>query len=348
MAPQWAAFLGLTGFVLLAMLVLARLSQQALEREPGPDTSPVGWDPPAVDPDATSEAEPMLEEGPRPEPEPRFEEELRPEPDPTAEEVPPADTEPAPDEGSTSDGEPVPVPGLDPGSDDSAPEPTARVAGDVRPSPRDSRRPALQDLSPAALLANVALTHGLFAGALVVGAWYFGIPAAAFGVAGTAASTGLPAVGLGLAFGLALWVANEGSARLADAMGVGYDESLRELLGPDTRSGWALLLGGVLPIIAVGEEIMFRGALVGVPAAAFGTSPWLLAVASSVAFALGHGAQGRAGILVTGLLGFVLAAAFVLTGSLLLVIVAHYVVNAMEFVVHEGVDPDWLPDRAPE
>lgn len=47
------------------------------------------------------------------------------------------------------------------------------------------------------------------------------------------------------------------------------------------------------------------------------------------------GAQGRLGIIVTGLLGFVLAAAFVLTESLLVVVVAHYLVNALEFAGHE-------------
>ena len=68
----------------------------------------------------------------------------------------------------------------------------------------------------------------------------------------------------------------------------------------------------------------------------FGVSPWALAVLSSVAFALGHGAQGAAGVAVTGLLGFALAALFVLSGSLLAVVVAHYLVNALEFLVHEG------------
>jgi membrane protease YdiL (CAAX protease family) len=46
------------------------------------------------------------------------------------------------------------------------------------------------------------------------------------------------------------------------------------------------------------------------------------------------------GVVVTGVLGFVLAAAFVLTGSLLAVVVAHYLVNALEFVVHEGLGAD--------
>jgi membrane protease YdiL (CAAX protease family) len=116
------------------------------------------------------------------------------------------------------------------------------------------------------------------------------------------------------------------------------DESLRELLAPDTRLGWVVLLFVVLPIVAGFEEFLFRGALIGVVAVGFDVSPWLLAALSSVAFALGHGAQGPGGILVTGLLGFALAVTFVLTGSLLAVIVAHYLVNALEFVVHEGLD----------
>jgi membrane protease YdiL (CAAX protease family) len=146
-------------------------------------------------------------------------------------------------------------------------------------------------------------------------------------------------VGAGL--GLALYAANEVAATVGDRLGVGADEGLREALAPSSVVGWAVLLLVVLPIIAGFEELLFRGILVGVFAAGFGVSPWLLAVFSSVAFALGHGAQGPAGVIVTGLLGFVLAAAFVLTGSLLVVVVAHYLVNALEFVVHEGLDVDW-------
>ena len=110
------------------------------------------------------------------------------------------------------------------------------------------------------------------------------------------------------------------------------------MLAPDSLAGWALLLGVVLPLIAGFEELLFRGALVGVLSAGFGWSPWLLAVVSSVAFALGHGAQGSVGVAVTGLLGFVLAAGYIITGSLLVVVVAHYLVNAVEFVAYEGLD----------
>jgi len=41
--------------------------------------------------------------------------------------------------------------------------------------------------------------------------------------------------------------------------------------------------------------------------------------------------------------GFVLAAVFVLSNSLLIVIIAHYIVNALEFIVHEGFDIELYP-----
>ncbi|MDZ5811753.1 CPBP family intramembrane glutamic endopeptidase [Halorubrum sp. AD140] len=104
---------------------------------------------------------------------------------------------------------------------------------------------------------------------------------------------------------------------------------------PAPPASWVLLLGVALPTVAVFEEALFRGALVGALAAGFAVDPWLLAVGSSVAFGLGHGAQGRLGIVAAGALGLALAGLFVATGSLLAPVVAHYVVNAVEFTVHE-------------
>jgi len=205
--------------------------------------------------------------------------------------------------------------------------------------------PDVADLTTGALLANVALTQGLFGGILLAGAWYTDIPIWAFGVTDDPLSTGLPALGIGIALGLGLYAVNEVGAASADAMGVEYDERLREMLAPDSARGWLLLLGVVLPIIAGVEEFIFRAAIIGATNAGFDTSPWALAVVSSLAFALGHGAQGRLGIIVTGGLGFVLAAAFILTGSFLVVFVAHYLVNALEFAVHELLGIDWAERR---
>jgi len=195
--------------------------------------------------------------------------------------------------------------------------------------------PQLAELSTASLLANVAVTQGLFAAVVVGGAVVFSIPPRAFGL-DTAAVSG-QALLWGLALGIGLWVANEASARALDVAGIEYDERLRSMLAPDSLAGWIVLLGVALPTIAVVEELLFRAAAIGVVAAGFDLSPWPLVVVSSIAFGLGHGAQGRVGIVVTGLLGTVLASAFVLSGSPLVVVVAHYLGNALELLVHEGL-----------
>lgn len=203
-----------------------------------------------------------------------------------------------------------------------------------------AERRADPELSTTSLLVNVALSQGLFGVLLVVGAWYTEIPPTALGI--SAEALGFVPLSLGVGLGVALYLANEAGAALGEHVGIANSEELRRALAPDSAAGWAVLLLVVLPLIAGFEELLFRAALVGALSTGFGVSPWLLAALSSVAFALGHGAQGPSGILVTGLLGFVLAAAFVLTGSLLVVVVAHYLVNALEFVVHEGFGIDWV------
>jgi len=204
-----------------------------------------------------------------------------------------------------------------------------------------ARRPAADvdsiELTTGALLANVALTQGVFGGLLAAGAFYFRIPPADLGIGARPLAAGGLGVLAGVAFGVALWLGNEAAGRVADAAGAGYDESLREMLAPESLGGWLLLLGLVLPTIAFVEELIFRAAAVGAVATGFGISPWIPAVVSSLAFGVAHGAQGRVGVLVTGTLGFALAAGFVLTESLLVVVVAHYLVNALELVVHEGL-----------
>lgn len=207
---------------------------------------------------------------------------------------------------------------------------------DSPPADRQSTEPTPQ-LTSHLLLANVAVTQGVVAAVVAVAAWYFSIPAGALGVSVTPGRSSASLVLAGVGFGVLLWIVNELSTTVADAVGAAYDERLRGMLAPDSPGGWLTLYAVVLPLIAVSEELLFRAALIGVPAAGYGLSPLLLAVLSSVAFALGHGAQGRAGVLVTGGLGLVLAGGYVVSGSLLFVIVSHYVVNALEFLIHEQV-----------
>jgi len=205
-------------------------------------------------------------------------------------------------------------------------------AGGVGP-PDGSDGEPLSLPTGAALQANVALTHGLLAIVTIGAVWIAAVPPSAIGLAAPAGSN--LAVGLGL--GIGLYLASESATALADRLGVRFDERLRELLSPDGWAEWAVLVLVVLPIIAIAEELLFRGVLVGAIAAGFGLPAWVLVVGSAVLFGLGHTAQGDIGVAVTGALGLVLGAAFVLTGSLATVVIAHYLVDVLEFVVHEGL-----------
>lgn len=223
------------------------------------------------------------------------------------------------------------------------------------PSPRDPRpadpviprfdQPVTDprlELSPGMMLANVVLTQGVFGVVVVAGALYFAVPPQALGIPETGLARGLPGIAVGVAFGLVLWLANEAAGAIADATGAGYDETVRDLLAPDSLRGWVLLLGVALPVVAIVEEVVFRGAAIGAMAAGFPVSPWVPAAVSSLLFGAAHGAQGKVGMAVTGGLGLALAAGFVLTDSLLVVVVAHYLVNALELTVHEGLGYDRL------
>jgi len=331
-APDWAAFVGVTAIVLSLLLALARASQ-ALVRD---DTDLPGrlstvettddaarsltLDDPATELDA---------------------EELEPPVRTTGHGVP-IDAE-SPGALTAEELARDPFERRDAGA---APETTGPTATTTASSGTAPATDDADSFTTGQLLANVALTQGLFGVVLLGAAWYWRIPASAFGITGDALSTGLPALAVGVALGVGLYVANELGAAGADAMGVEYDERLRSLLAPDSPGGWVVLLFLVLPIVAGVEEFIFRAAVIGATSAGFGTPPWALAVLSSAAFALGHGAQGRMGVLVTGGLGLVLAAAFILTGSFLVVFVAHYLVNALEFLVHELLGVEWAGDGA--
>jgi membrane protease YdiL (CAAX protease family) len=267
--PQWAAFVGLTGFLLTALLALAQLSQRALSGDTG--SGPAD----GVAPDRSPQAGPAY---------PRFE---------TAE----------------------------------AARRRRQLATQLEPTAP----------STGALLANVALTQGLFGAVLLGGAVFFAIPASALGVTGEPFSTGLPALAVGVAAGVGFWGGSELATMAAGDFGISVDESMRELLAPDSTGGWVVLLGVILPIIAVVEELLFRAAAIGVPVAGLGAPAWGMVPLAAAAFGLGHGAQGRVGIAVTATLGVALGGLFVLTNSLLAVVVAHYVINALELVVHEGL-----------
>lgn len=121
--------------------------------------------------------------------------------------------------------------------------------------------------------------------------------------------------------------------RALSRVGVTYSEALRDALEPRTTWEHVVLYIGALPAVAVGEELLFRGALIGGIATGFDVSPWFPAIGSSALFGYAHSAQGRAGVVVTGVLGLLLAGVFIVTDSLLAAVIAHYVVNALEFAI---------------
>lgn len=223
--------------------------------------------------------------------------------------------------------------------DDPEAEPADDGAGETPGDTKQSGIDGLPELSDWEVFLNVLGTHGLFTLVLAGAVWYTAVPLQALGVGDPTIGPGTGII-IGVGLGGVLYLANALIAANLDVVGIEYSEALRETLAPDGSVGWVLLLGGVLPIVALFEELLFRAALIGAIVTGYGVSPWLLVVLTSVAFALGHGIQGPGGILVTGLLGAVLAVAFVLTWSLLLVIVAHYVINALEFGISEGLDID--------
>ncbi len=189
-------------------------------------------------------------------------------------------------------------------------------------------------LTTRELYATVVVSQGLLLVVLGIAVWMTDVPVMALGIdiSAIAAET----VGIGLVTGIVFSAGNEIAAAAATRVGVTPSTDLREALAPDTTGRWVILLVVVLPVIAVFEEMLFRGALIGALAGGFDISPWILAAGSSVAFGLGHGAQGRTGIVVTGLLGFGLASVFIISGSLTVVVIAHYVVNVLEFGVREA------------
>jgi membrane protease YdiL (CAAX protease family) len=173
-------------------------------------------------------------------------------------------------------------------------------------------------------------------GAIVLAiVWMTGVPLDVLGLSRS------PDLFGGILLGVGVFALVEGMTLVAKHVGVAEPERLRRMLAPETRREWLLLLGLVLPAVAVSEELLFRGALIGGLAAGTSFSPWFFVVLSALAFGVSHTAQGWMGIGVTGALGFLLGACFVLTGDLLLLVVAHYLVDTFEFLLHEGIDLQW-------
>jgi membrane protease YdiL (CAAX protease family) len=88
------------------------------------------------------------------------------------------------------------------------------------------------------------------------------------------------------------------------------------------------------------EEWLYRGFFLAVVAAMAGGLPTgTLVLVAAVAFGLAHAYQGAAGIVTTGVLGAVMAAVYLQTGSLLLPVLLHAVIDLRFLLVPARVLP---------
>lgn len=181
---------------------------------------------------------------------------------------------------------------------------------------------------PPVLYLNVVGSQALVVALVVIAGWLASVPEHVFALRVSAF-----VVGAGLVVGAAVFGASVPVTRALSRAGATYSEALRNALEPRTPSETLLLYGATLPAVAVGEELLFRGALIGAIAHGLDITPWLPAIASSALFGYAHSAQGSAGVVVTGVLGLVLAGLFIVTDSLLAAVVAHFAVNTLEFAL---------------
>lgn len=194
-----------------------------------------------------------------------------------------------------------------------------------------------------ALYVTTAMRAAAVAGAVAVVAWTLGLQNGRPGF-----WTALQDLGLHLRFapdeGAALAVAMvAASAVVSGVIGI-----LRKAAGgvptqaaldflPKTRAEMAVFALVLAPTGSTGEEIIYRGFLLG-QLWGFAGDGWIAAALSSIVFGLMHGYQGVWGMVRTGLIGFVFAVGVLLTGSLVPSIVAHFLANVMGASFRIGAD----------
>jgi uncharacterized protein len=112
------------------------------------------------------------------------------------------------------------------------------------------------------------------------------------------------------------------------------ETSLLEHLLPRT-AGEKSAFFGVAITAGICEEFVFRSFLIPALTAVLG-SVWVAALVSSLVFGFLHGYQGLVGVVRTALLGLLLAIPFLLTGSILPSMIAHFALDVIAGI--------WLAD----
>ncbi|RBY85604.1 CPBP family intramembrane glutamic endopeptidase [Blastococcus sp. TF02A-30] len=133
-------------------------------------------------------------------------------------------------------------------------------------------------------------------------------------------------------------VRRPGEGRHAEPSG----HSTLALLPRTTRERRLFTVVGITA--GVCEEWLYRGFFLAVVSAVAGGLPaWLLVLVAAVAFGLAHAYQGRSGIVLTGVLGGVMAALYLDTGSLLLPVLLHALIDLRFLLVPSRVLPAGRP-----
>ena len=111
-----------------------------------------------------------------------------------------------------------------------------------------------------------------------------------------------------------------------------YSDIVLRSIRPRTRREWPLVILALLPV-ALLEELLFRSLLLG------GFSPYVnvifFAIAASLLFGLLHRPQGEWGVVAVTVVALVFSALFMWRGSLLVIVVAHWVANIAQLLQAE-------------
>ncbi|MCP4167634.1 MAG: CPBP family intramembrane metalloprotease [Chloroflexi bacterium] len=141
-------------------------------------------------------------------------------------------------------------------------------------------------------------------------------------------------VGVGVAVSLILFFPSQWVRRRRPQL---YSDVVMRSIRPRSRSQWPWVILALIPV-AVLEELLFRSLLLG------GFSPYVnvlfFAIAASIFFGLLHLPQGEWGVVAVTLVGLAFSALFLWRGSLLLVVVAHWVANILQLIQAE-----WFASR---
>lgn len=157
----------------------------------------------------------------------------------------------------------------------------------------------------------------------------------------------LESVGTGMAFGLivVLLLAIAYSWRQSTTISKADRNKIKSLINKSGSGGLIAknheerTLGGVLSLAAgVTEELFFRLVLPAVMVVIFGTE-WLvpIVIISALLFGLAHAYQGISGVVLTSIIGALLMFIYISTGSILLAILVHILVDVRATVAMSWV-----------